>query len=279
MKEKGKTAIILVGVGARSTHGGGFLYALANDLGMKNSDIMIGSSGDSGNVLYFSAGQYEEMRRIFEEHLCSKKFLSPWRFWRMMDVDYLVDTIFRQLEPLDVEKVRSSNISWHIPITDYETGRPRYMSAHDDADIFEILRASEAIPLYYGKKIPLLGRQYVDGELGPRLEDHIKKAMKLGATKILLINHSSPWVGFKKAAVEVYSLLCTPGMREAIVRDIGEDVAHIESAYGNMLVVSPTELPVGSIENDKEKLIATFARGIADALVLKDEMLMLFKKD
>lgn len=278
MEERGKTAIIMVGGGARSTHGGGFLYTLANELGIKSPDIMIGSSGDSGNVLYFSAGQYEEMRRIFEEHLCSKKFLSPWRFWRMMDVDYLVDTIFRRLEPLDVKKVAASAISWQIPITDYASGEPRYVSANDGVDIFETLRASQALPFYYGRKIPLFGNRYIDGELGPTLEDHIKKAVELGATRLLVINHATPWLGLKKIAMETYALLSSSGLRSSIIRDIHADASHIETSHGHMIVLSPSELPVTSVENDKRKLKATFARGMQDARALKDELLALFEQ-
>jgi len=37
MTERGKTAIILVGGGMKSPHGGGFLYALATELGIADA--------------------------------------------------------------------------------------------------------------------------------------------------------------------------------------------------------------------------------------------------
>lgn len=80
----------------RSAHGGGFLCALAQELGIATPDILVASSGDAGNILYFSAGQYESIKRIWEKLLSTPKFISPWRFWRVMDIDYLIDTVFKE---------------------------------------------------------------------------------------------------------------------------------------------------------------------------------------
>ncbi len=136
----------------RSAHGGGFLYALGAKLGITAPDIMVGSSGDAANIAYFSTGQYENIKRIWENELSTHRFISPLRFWRLMDIGYLVDTVFRQREPLDVPKLRSSAIRWFVPITDFETGLTRYVSAEDNMDVFEMLRASAAIPILFGKK-------------------------------------------------------------------------------------------------------------------------------
>lgn len=276
MNERGKTAIILAGSGARSAHGGGFLYALAKEIGITKPDIMIGSSGDSGNVFYFSAGQYEEMRRIFEELISTWRFISPLRFWRVMDVDYLVDTVFRKQAPLDVAKVLSSPIRWFIPITDFDTGIPRYVSADDRLDLFEILRATEAAPIFFGKKIPIFGKRYIDGELGPTVEDHVKKALEQGAERLLVINHTGSWSTFQKILTETYALATPRSMREAIVRDIHSDATHITLPDKKMIIVSPQNLPIRTIANNREKLKATFARGMQDALALKDELRTLF---
>jgi len=71
-----KTAIILVGGSMKSAHGAGFLYEF-NELGVQRPDIMIGTSGNAGNVLYFCAGQAESMRRIWTELLSTRQFVSP----------------------------------------------------------------------------------------------------------------------------------------------------------------------------------------------------------
>lgn len=266
----------MAGGGARSTHGGGFLYALATELGITSPHVMIGSSGDAGNVLYYCAGQYDSARRVFLDLLCSRKFISLIRFWRILNVDYLIDTIFKKLEPLDISRVLASPIEWYIPVTDYETGIPRYLSAKDGLDPFEILRATSAVPIFYGKKVPLLGKRYIDGEVGPTLEDHVKKARELGVTRLLLVQHTAPPHLMKRLIYQTYALSTSHALRDAIMRDLHSDGVHIEFPDMKMIVLSPQNLPIRTMANSKKKLQATFERGVQDALALKDELRTLF---
>ena len=76
--------------------------------------------------------------------------------------------------------------------------------------------------------------------------------------------------------METYALFCSQGLRDAIMRDIRTDTAQLEFPNGKLLVVNPIELPVLSIENDKQKLIATFENGYHNALALKEELRTLF---
>src|SRR2546430_2459745 len=101
-------------------------------------DIMIASSGDAGNTFYYCADQCERMKNVWFERLSTPKFISLWRFWRVMDVDYLIDVVFKQQEPLDVERVRSSAIQWFIPLKNFDTGETKYVCAADQFDPLEI---------------------------------------------------------------------------------------------------------------------------------------------
>jgi predicted patatin/cPLA2 family phospholipase len=276
MEDRGKTAIIMTGSAMRSSHGAGFLYALAIQLGITQPDIMIGSSGDAGNVLYYSANQPEQMKRIWTEILWTSKFVSFWRFWRIMDVDYLIDTVFRQLEPLDVEKLQTTPIQWFVPVSDFDTGKTRYIGASDDVDPFELLRAAKAIPILFGKKVPLAHGRYIDGELGPILQDHLEYALSRGARNIVIVNHCVGWTRDNSIAVRLYAHLTPPGMRDAIIRDITHDVTAYSAPHAKILLVSPQNLPCNSATHKKEKIRATFDRGVADALALKDELRKLF---
>ena len=193
MEQWDKTAIILVVGSMRSAHGAGFLYALEKEMALPKPDIMIGSSGNAANVLYHCADQIEEMRRIWLQLLSTPRFISIWRFWRIMNIDYLVDTVFKHQEPLDVKQVQSTPIEWCIPLTDYDTGKTLYVSAGDDFDPFELLRGAKAIPILFGKKVRTGHRQYIDGEFGATLQDHVSHALALGARRIVIVNHFSGW--------------------------------------------------------------------------------------
>lgn len=260
----------------RSAHGAGFLYALANELDVKMPDIMVASSGDAGNTLYFAAGQYESMKRIWLELLSTPKFISPLRFWRIMDIDYLIDAVFKKQEPLDINKLRTSPIDWHIPITDYETGIPRYVSAKDGLDPFEILRATTALPIFFRRKIIIAGKRYVDGETGPRLDDHVAHAIEQGATKILALNDAAIWTPMKRAFMKIYAASMPRVMHDAVIRDISAKAVHIRAQGVAMISIAPHKLPVHTMTRDSKKLRETFEQGVADALALKDEIRALF---
>src|SRR5258707_183769 len=98
-----------------------------------------------------------------------------------MDIDYLIETVFKSTELLDVERLRSVRIDWRIPITGSDNGHVRYVGKEEPIDTFELLRAAAAIPIFYGKKIILQQRSYIDGEVGPTIVDHVAEALRLGA--------------------------------------------------------------------------------------------------
>jgi predicted patatin/cPLA2 family phospholipase len=273
MKEK--TAIILIGGGMRSSHGAGFLYALATQFGITQPDIMIGSSGDAGNVAYFAAGQYESIKKIWCELLSTSDFISMWRLRKIMDIDYLVDTVFKKQEPLAIEQLRNSPIELFIPVTHARTGHCEYLTKDTQVDFFEILRATAAIPIFYGKQVSILGEKYVDGELTPTIVDHVKKALSAGATRILVITNKTPLTRFNTLETKIYTHFVSKGLREAVLREISTSVSCVTAPGATVLCVGP-RISIRSLTNAKEKLRANFDRGVEDARAMKDELSALF---
>lgn len=261
----------------KSAHGAGFLYALATQLNIQDPDIMVGSSGDAGNVLYFCAGQYEVAKRTWTELLATRRFIDFWRFWKIMDVDYLIDTVFKHEAPLDVVALAKSTIRWAIPVTDFDTGKVLYAGPSNAFDPFEILRAAKALPVLFGKKIALAHGRYIDGEVGPILQDHVDHAVSLGARNILIINHARSWTRENAIPMRLYARITPDGMRDAIIRDISTDVRSYKAPGAHVIFVSPSNLPCGIATRDKGKLTATFERGVADAVALEDELRELFR--
>lgn len=277
MADKELTAIICSGGGMKGAHGAGFLYALATELGITAPSIMVGSSGDAGNVLYFSAEQYEGMKHIWTELLSTSKFISFLRFWRVMDINYLIDTVFKKQEPLNTDALKNSPIRWFVPMSDYDTGRTRYVSAEDALDPFEVLRASAAIPIVFGEKIPIDGNRYTDGELGPTLQDHVTQVLRQGVKRILIINHTSPWHALSRAVYEGYAAHTPKGMHDAIIRDLSTNVFHMSAPDATVIVVAPQNLPAGNLTRHQGKLQATFEQGVTDARAIEKELTSLFQ--
>ena len=260
----------------RSAHGAGFLYALATQLGLTAPDVMVGSSGDAGNVLYFSAGQYESLKRIWTELLSTPKFISPLRFWRVMDINYLVDKVFKEQERLDTNVLNRTSIRWFVSMEEYDTGRTRYVSAADALDPFEVLRATTALPIFFGAKVPISGKRYMDGELGPVLQDHVTQALRQGVKRILVLNHTASPTIVMRAVLKGYAAHTPQGMHDAIIRDISTSVFAMKAPGAHVIAVTPRNLPAGLLTRDQKKLQKTFDQGVQDALSIEKELRELF---
>lgn len=182
-----KLAIVCAGGGMSCVYCGGALEGLARELGVTQPDFLLAASGGAGSSLYYLTGQFEEMRRIWTVHLASRAFFSYRRFSKIMDVDYLVDVVIKHTEPLDLDALRRSATRYFIPVKNASTGEGRFISRDDGLDLYEVLRATKALPVFYGKKVPLDGAPYVDSAFRLTKEDSVTKAIGLGATHILVI--------------------------------------------------------------------------------------------
>jgi predicted acylesterase/phospholipase RssA len=273
--DRQKTAIVMAGGGMRSAHGAGFLYALGTEVRADLPDMVVGSSGNAGNVLYFAAGQYDSIRRIWLELLSTRKFISLWRFWRMMDVDYVVDQVLKRQEPLDVETLAKGRVQYFIPITDARTGIARYISKQDHIDPFEALRITKALPVFFGKRFNIFGSMYMDGELGQTIGGHVQCAIRNGAKRILVINDAH-WTHTGRIAMELYAKLMPHGLAQAIRRDIFLNAVCVAAPGIEIVCVSPSILPANVSTRDEGKLRETFHRGVIDALAMEEELRRLF---
>ena len=206
MKEK--TALVISGGGLGCSWSVGALLALVRKYNFTSPDILITGSGSAGTGAYFVSGQYESIENIWSNLLCTNKFVSLKRFWKMVDIDYLIDEVFKKQDPLDTSKIFKSKINFLVPVANAKTGEVEYFSNKDKvgvlshpkikkkceaiqaspnfqlptpnfrgADIFEILRASKAMPFFYGKKIKIKNQKYCDNRFSSRIELHLQKAI------------------------------------------------------------------------------------------------------
>ncbi|MBV9349242.1 MAG: hypothetical protein JO026_00660, partial [Patescibacteria group bacterium] len=269
------TAIVCAGGGMRSAHGAGFLYGVTAKLGIRNPEIVLGSSGNAANVLYVATEipeQYEAMRRIWTERLSTPRFISYKRLRRIIDIDYLIDAVFKEQEPLDIQALGASPIRYFIPVTNARSGETKYIGREDKIDPFEMLRASKALPFFYGKKVPLPWGMFIDGELGPTLEDHLRFTIEKGAKKILVVDSGSEGTkagALRKFLYELFAWTKPTGLRHAILRDTRTESVCLTSEHATLLCVQPRHLSAGMLTRDNKKIRDTFDAGVHDALSMK----------
>lgn len=186
-----RIAIVCSDGGMRCAYSAGALYALARVYGLQQPDIAIATSGSVGSLLYYLTGQYEAIREIWTERLSTPRFISFLRPTKIMDVDYLVDEVFKKQVPLQSEALHSVETQYSIPITDIQTRAVRYISNTDTVDIFEVARAAKAIPFFYGRNVRFEHNLYADGAISIQFEETLEKARDLGAEVIIAIDTRS----------------------------------------------------------------------------------------
>jgi predicted patatin/cPLA2 family phospholipase len=187
-----KTAIIMSGGGMRCSYGVGALLALIEKYNFKNPDIVIAGSGNAGTLSYFVAEQYSSIKNIWSNLLSTKKFINPLRISKIIDIDYLIDDVFKKQDILDEEKIYNSKMTYLIPAINSETGKIKYFSNRNKDNIFQAMRATKAMPIAFNKKVCINGKNYCDSYISTSTKLNALKAIECGADRLIIIDNDLP---------------------------------------------------------------------------------------
>ena len=187
-----KTAWIFPGGSARGVYTAGALYALC-EMDIQKPDIIIGCSGSAPTCLCYVTGQKEILKKVWLESLSTKEFVNILRFWKVIDIDYLIDIVIRKNNTPDMEKVVKSPITIYFPLTNPMTGKLEYLSNKMGLDIWEIIKASVSVPIWTNlisvMGIQVNGQFYTDSSPGSRFQLHVKKAIEVGAERVVVFDN------------------------------------------------------------------------------------------
>ncbi len=184
-----RVALVSEGGAMRGVVAGGMVSAI-EAAGMSECfDLMIGTSAGAAALAYLRAGQARFGTRIYYEDINNRAFIDPRRLlWgrAIVDIDFLVDHIFRVVKPLNVERLAAPGARLVAVATDVVSGAAVPLEGFDDATrVYEILRATTRMPILTAGPVSIEGRRYVDGSVTASLP--IAFARKLGATHVLVI--------------------------------------------------------------------------------------------
>jgi predicted patatin/cPLA2 family phospholipase len=187
----GKAALVVQGGGMRGVYSMGALAAI-EDAGLRHAfDVVIGSSAGAINGAYLLAGQAHEAVRVYIDLLSNRSFVNFARFWKVVDIDYLVDRALKVEMPIDLEELRNSPTLLEVVLTDAETGQPAIVTNRDtDLDFYEVIRATAALPALYNGRVQLRDRTYVDGGVVDAVP--VVRAVDTGADRVLAVLTRSP---------------------------------------------------------------------------------------
>ena len=177
-------SIIAEGGAMRGAYVLGVIDALYSYFGLKHVDSLTGSSASASTLSYYASDQFYPGYYIWTGEATNPRFLSIGNLFKgrpFLDIDYMVDEVFKKKIPLDPDKINKSKMHLVIPLTNAKTGKAEYFDSKTNEDIFEILRAAMAAPFVYGKFVKIRSKVYFDGSFSdpfpidiPRIKDSRK---------------------------------------------------------------------------------------------------------
>lgn len=268
-----KRGLVIEGGGMRGAHSCGVLMALAQ-LRRTDFDVVTASSAGACTASYLVSRQYALLPVIWTKHIHGRRFIDlrklPTRR-SVMNLDYLIETVFSRAEPLDLEALRTTPTQFFISATDCATGSPHFFENHRDP-ILPALKASAALPIAYRGPVTIGDRAYIDG--GASVPIPLQKALEEGCDDILLIL-TRP-AGYRKKAPLINFL---PRLYHKKYPQLARLFLHRHEEYNALMdrienwdhpakltIIRPTgNLPVSRLTTKKEKIIAAVLRGYEDA--------------
>jgi len=264
-RRKKKLTLILGGGGISTSYVVGFLSALKKHYKIK-PDIIIAGSGSTATASYFVSGQFEMgVKKVWLDKILDKQFISGPGLFKYVDIDFLVDGVIKKSPKLNVEKMRKSKTTLLVSSVNAKTGRLQYFSSKEKKfDWFEVLRAGNALPIFYNKSISIGRSTYHDSHLSAVPETHVKKAKELGATHIISVHSTSEIVRIESSVIETIWFLFK---KNRAFRKQYEAILSIqEGASETNLPIFPSQKPFANLLNPNyEDIVDTIKLGFRDA--------------
>ena len=145
------------------------------------------------------SGQTALVAAGYADHLNGESpFIRYWRLSKIVDIDYLIDNILRHsTSPLDVKAVVDSPTVLHVILTEFSSARSHEISSKDVAArdssgnlLYEIFRATSALPVFYNRVVEISGENFVDGGISDAIP--LMRAIEAGCTDIIVVTTRSP---------------------------------------------------------------------------------------
>jgi predicted patatin/cPLA2 family phospholipase len=186
--------LVVQGGGMRGIYSAGAVAGLA-EAGLARSFAHIfASSSGAINAAYLMSEQTDLVAAGYADHLNRESpFIRYWRLNKLVDIDFLIDNILRHSEfPLNVKAVIDSPTILHVILTEFMTARPFEISSKDIAArdssgnlLFEVFRATTALPVFYNRVIEIDGKKFVDGGISDAIP--LIRAIGAGCTDIVVV--------------------------------------------------------------------------------------------
>jgi len=268
--------LIAHGGGVVAAYHAGVAKAIKEKFGLDKIDRIIASSGAAATYSYLVSGQEELIIKIWLEIIKDRRFINFFKFppgKGIINIDFLINEIVKNKYPLDLSSLKNSKIQLEICVTDADNGQAKFFSKNDNIDFYELLKASCAIPYFYGRKIALGKKYYYDGTIGGIANHNIAKDEK----NILIVLTTPPkpvpkLTIFRKILRHLLigkeSILLQKAVWDMMnYHETSEDLIKRFGLNKNIVIVRPTEwLPIWRIDFRVSRLKKVIEQGYKDVI-------------
>lgn len=185
-KDQRKIALVMEGGSMRGVISGGGAAALER-LGFNDIfDEVYGTSAGVLNASYLLAHKAELGVTVYYKCLTDRRFWSPRRFWKMLDIDFLFHDVMTRQIPLDTEAILRSPSRLLAATIDVHSGKGLLLDTKStNTPLLDMLKASVAVPIMYNRTVNVNGVACVDGCFA--IPFPLKEAIERGCTDILVM--------------------------------------------------------------------------------------------
>lgn len=184
-KDNYKIGIIFQGGGMRASFGGGVAKYLEENGFADLFDVVYGTSAGSCIGAYMLSHRTKTGAPIFWKDLSGNRFIKPWKFPKMMDLDYFCDRVMGQDKPLDFDRIKNSKTLYKICVTQKETGELKFFTNRDEVNLLQAIKASCTYPGFFYPIVKIGGKGYLEGDANRLLP--LEEVENDGCTDLLIV--------------------------------------------------------------------------------------------
>jgi len=262
------TVLVLEGGGLRGAFVAGALEELSRCGDLQFSHIFA-TSAAAASAAYMVAGQIDRAIAIWRDRTHGAQLISPrhlLRGRRLMDIAGLVE-VFRGELSLDAERVESSPTALRVAVTNCMTGAADHVRA-TRSNVYQLLEAAMALPIVYGRVVPVDGVPYIDGGIADAIP--LEAALALAPARIIVVCTRPN--GYRKrpsrmARLLRYNYTAFPAVWPALEgrwETYNRSIAKLEALeqLGQVEVIRPAAtLPASRMTRDRGRILETLALG------------------
>jgi predicted patatin/cPLA2 family phospholipase len=189
-----RLGLVIEGGGMRGSTSAGGALALAH-LGLAGLfDDVYATSAGVMNASYFLSRQEDIGISVYFDDLATRAFYNPWRFWKVLDLDYVMEDVVKRRKRLDLDRLRQSPSRFHVSMLNRLTGEGFVIeTGRAQESIYTVLHAALSVPVLYNRPVQIAGQPCMDGGLA--IPFPIRHAIADGCTDILvLLSHPAEFV-------------------------------------------------------------------------------------